>query len=140
MNRTILICCCALLSHIASAQSLFFGTLHEAVWTSHADSGDSLVRWHTDIPLVKFSGSPLQLSENSFVWTFADSTLTIAHYNASLKKETARETFRYSVTDDSMLRIELANGTTHTYEVGITSSGNFASLMKARRKKMKQTK
>jgi len=77
------------------------------------------------------------LKENVTIWNFKDGLLTINYFDFKQKKETLITTYKYLVDRDKGKLTLTLGDKVQTYEVGITSTGNNAFLI---RKKYKRTK
>ncbi|MBI1835740.1 MAG: hypothetical protein HYR91_00590 [Flavobacteriia bacterium] len=112
-------------------QSLFFNNLNHTNWISTSKISDSIILKSPQIPLSKLIYPKDSIKENVIIWAFKDSILTILEFNHQLKTETILYEYLYEVIPEKgYLKIATKNDLMFFYEVGITSSGNYAILLK----------
>jgi len=117
-------------------QSMFFDDLNNSTWKSEAYYNDSTIRTSKEIGLGKVRYSTDSLKVDVTIWTFKDSSLTIKYYDCRLKKDSLIATYKYQVNaDKGVFKIILNDNETLEYEVGIISTGSYASLTRTKSKK-----
>lgn len=106
-------------------QTLFFDHLENSIWVS-----DSLIIHKSDgFDLEKLHVSKDSIQTNRTIWYFNDS-LRITQYNASLKQETLIGIYAYHIERNQLI-ISFQEVAPVSYQVGITSTGNFVQLTKS---------
>jgi len=106
-------------------QTLFFDHLENSIWVS-----DSLIIHKSDgFDLEKLHVSKDSIRINRTIWYFNDS-LRITQYNASLKQETIIGIYAYHIERNQLI-ISFQETAPTSYQVGVTSTGNFVQLTKS---------
>jgi hypothetical protein len=118
-----------------NAQSLFYNDLNRSTWSTPWSAFDSTFVWVSQIPITKIDFNKNLLQEDVLLWMFNDSTVVFSHYNSKTHQETPIEKIKYHVTEESVLQFHLPTGEVLAYEVGIVSTGNFAVLLKEKKRR-----
>ena len=121
-------------------QSMFFGDLNTATWSSSSEISDLTLKSNKEVPLAKLIYSRDSINKDVTIWTFRDSVLTIVKYSFQQKTDSIVEKYKYSVNDKNVLQIILQDGTALNYKVGIVSTGYYAVLYMTKEKKQKTKK
>lgn len=127
-----------ILSVTCFGQTLFFDNLNKSAWASTCDITESALRDSKEIQLRRINFPKDSLKANVAIWNFKDGLLTIVCYDHQFKADKIVATYRYEANSDKgILKITLDDNKTIEFRVGISSTGNFALLMK---KKVKNKK
>jgi len=118
-----------LFSITSFGQTLFFEKLNTTTWTSTSISSELNLINSTRISLSELRFSKDLIKQNVSIWTFRDSTLTIMNYNYLKKSDSLVGRYNFkSIYDKAILQIQFNDATQIKYEIGITSTGSYASL------------
>ena len=110
-------------------QTLFFDNLHTTTWTSTTINNESEIIKTTKIGLLKLTSPKDSVKQNVSLWTFRDSILTITNYDSISKTETLIGKYYFdSIYDQAILQIKFSDTSQTVYDIGIISTGNYASL------------
>lgn len=122
-------------------QTLFFDNLETSTWLSVSTFSDSLLKNAAQIPLSKLNISKDSIRENVSTWNFEEGILTISYFDIDTHQETPISTYPYKANRDKGVLTININKEDIEFEVGITSTGNNALLIrkKAKRKKRKSS-
>lgn len=122
-------------------QTLFFDNLETSTWLSVSTFSDSLLKNAEQIPLSKLNISKDSIRENVSTWNFEEGILTISYFDIDTHQETPISTYPYEANRDKGVLTININKEDIEFEVGITSTGNNALLIrkKAKRKKRKSS-
>lgn len=115
-------------------QTLFFDNLENTTWLSVSRFSDSLLQNSKEIPLGKLIISKDSLRENVTVWNFKDGVLTISSFDIHEKNETLISTFQYQANSDKGILTIKTNNEELDFEIGITSTGNNALMIRKKKK------
>jgi hypothetical protein len=111
-------------------QTMFFDNLENTTWLSVPNITDSIIKNSKQIPLGRMNLSKDSLKENVTIWSFKDGLLTINYFDIKQKKETSLATFKYSADRNKGILTLYLGDQTQAYKVGITSTGNNATLIR----------
>ena len=127
-NLTILIFL-ILISSTSFGQTLFFDNLSTTTWTSNTINNESEIIITSSIGLSKLKFSKDSIKQNVSLWTFRDSILTITNYDCISKTEILIGKYIFdSIYNQAILQITFNDTVQTVYDIGILSSGNYASL------------
>jgi hypothetical protein len=113
---------------------LFFDNLNLSNWISTSIKNELQLSNSTEIKLSTLKISKDSLKRNSSIWTFKDSILTITNYDFALRKDSLIGKYNFK-TANSILQVKINDITQLNYEVGIISTGSFATLYRYFEKK-----
>jgi len=133
MRKVIFIILILIIGQLSFGQTLFFDNLKNTIWTTGENFTEATLHSSEQIPLSKLTVSRDSIHKNVTLWSFNDSTIIISNYNHLLKKDSLIGNFKYSIlTEPLRLEIRPDNGKTLQFEAGITSTGYYAILFKAK--------
>lgn len=109
-------------------QSLFFEDLNTTTWTSAATFTEVDFEQKKEIPLSKLTVPQEKIDKDLTIWTFKDDFLTIVYYDVAKQQTRLVGVFSFEVVNETILQIQLKDGSNCKYKVGIVSTGNYAYL------------
>lgn len=110
------------------SQSLFFDELNTTTWTSAATFSEADFEQKKEIPLSKLTMPQEKIDRDVTIWTFKDDVLTIVYYDVAKQQTRLVGVFPFEVMNETILQIQLKDGSNSNYKVGIVSTGNYAYL------------
>src|SRR5262245_43049216 len=116
-------------------QTLFFDNLNNSTWVSGPNVTDAVVESSKQIHLGKIKLSIDSLRENVTVWNFKDDLLTIKFFDNQQKKATTVATYKYEANRNKGILTIYINNKPVDFQVGITSTGDNALLIRKKEKK-----
>jgi hypothetical protein len=114
-------------------QTLFFDNLKNSVWTSEEHLNDVTILKQKEIGLWRLRITTDSVRVNKTIWAFNDS-LVISYHTAAAGVDTVIIRYKYEVDKEKgLLKIITADKEVLTYEVGIISTGSYASLTRKKK-------
>ena len=129
MKNHIILTFLILISSTSFGQTLFFDNLNTTTWTSATINNESEIINTSTIGLSKLKFSKDSIKQNMSLWTFRDSILIITNYDCISKFETLIGKYNFdSIYDQAILQISFSDTFQTVYDIGIISTGSYASL------------
>ncbi len=105
-------------------QTLFIDNIDKNIWTT----SEKIIEQQTEINLSKLKIDKDSIKADTYLIEFNDKML-IYFYDSKSGKDSLIEKLRYSfIKEPYRFEIEYKDNSVKQYEIGINSSGNFASL------------
>ena len=114
-------------------QTVFLKNLKNTTWVSETNLASKPLNKFKQISLLKSTISKDNIHKNVTFWVFNDSIISISNYNHLEKKDSIIGNYKYSIlTTPSRIEVKLDNDLILQYEVGVNSTGDFATLFKTK--------
>ncbi|MES2555720.1 MAG: hypothetical protein V4604_06190 [Bacteroidota bacterium] len=122
-----------ILPFTGSAQSMFFDLCKTTTWICEFDS--TSFKEMEPIGLTKNIWTSDSIPEGKLKWTFnEENELVITKYNSITKRDVIVGLYKYEFDpENGLVKIWVDTETIRSFKVGITSTGNYAVLMKPER-------